>query len=281
MTPILEMKSVAKGFGPRDARTEVLHDVNLSVQPGEFVAIVGFSGSGKSTLMSLLAGMTKPDAGEILYKGTPVTGPAPERAIVFQNYSLLPWLSVFGNISLAVDQVFASWPADKRREHVENYIALVNLTPARDRKPRELSGGMRQRVAVARALAVNPDVLLLDEPLGALDALTRGTLQDEIGRMCQQENKTVVLITNDVDEAILLADRIIPLIPGACATLGEAFAVNIPRPRDKKELNHNLDYRRIRNGVTDYLLNARRDRGGQVASEMNLPLPALTPVLLT
>jgi nitrate/nitrite transport system ATP-binding protein len=230
----LELKNVSKGFGG----APVLADINLNIEKGEFVAIVGFSGAGKTSLISLIAGLLKPDGGTLSLNGLEITGPGPDRGIVFQNYSLLPWLSVFENILLAVDQVNPNWSTGKKKEHVEKYITMVNLTPARDKKPSELSGGMRQRVSVARALAMDPQILLLDEPLSALDALTRATLQDEISRIWQKDQKTVVLITNDPDEGIYLADRIIPLTAGPGATLGPSFRVEIPRPRNRKAINH-------------------------------------------
>src|SRR5438874_5408945 len=203
----LELKNVNKNFGPHS----VLKDINLGIEKGEFVAIVGFSGAGKTTLINLIAGLLRPDSGTVTLNDLEITAPGPDRGIVFQNYSLLPWLSVYENVRLAVDEVFPNWSTSKKDHHVEKHIGMVNLTAARDKRPAELSGGMRQRVAVARALAMDPDVLLLDEPLGALDALTRGTLQAEIERIWMASRKTVVLITNDVDEAVLLADRIIPL----------------------------------------------------------------------
>jgi nitrate/nitrite transport system ATP-binding protein len=175
---------------------------------------------------------------------------------VFQNYSLLPWLTVEENVRLAVDQVFPDWTAEQRRAHVDKYVAMVNLAPARRKRPSQLSGGMRQRVSVARALAMNPAVLLLDEPLSALDALTRATLQDEIERIWEEDQKTVLLITNDVDEGILLADRIIPLSAGPGATLGPPVRVDIPRPRDRKALNHDPRFKTIRSEVLHYLLGA-------------------------
>lgn len=250
----LELTGVSKGFGPEGARTEVLSDIHLTIERGEFVAVVGYSGAGKTTLISLIAGLIKPDAGTILLDGRPITGPGPDRGVVFQNYSLLPWMTVTENVYLAVDQVFADWPAARKRAQVERYIAMVNLTPARDKKPGQLSGGMRQRVSVARALATDPQILLLDEPLSALDALTRATLQDEIGRIWRRDRKTVLLITNDVDEGILLADRIIPLGAGPRATLGPAVAVDIARPRDRKAINHDPRFRRVRNDVIEYLV---------------------------
>lgn len=267
----LELNGVSKGFGFGAKRAEVLHDINLRLNEGEFVAIVGYSGSGKTTLMSLIAGLTHPDGGEVKLRGELIREPSPERAIVFQNYSLLPWLSVFDNIALAVDEVFRSEPAESRRARVEQVIATVNLTPARDKRPRELSGGMRQRVSVARALVMNPRILLLDEPLSALDALTRATLQDEIGRLWAEDRKTVVLITNDVDEGILLADRIIPLSAGPRATFGPAVAVDLPRPRDRKALNHDPRFKEIRREVLGFLLGAGAHPKAAVTRRLVLP----------
>ena len=273
--PLLEIKGVSKGFGPAKARTEVLHDLHLEVEQGEFVAIIGYSGAGKTTLMSLILGLQFPDTGEVLLKGKKVTGPGPDRGIVFQNYSLLPWLTVYENIALAVDQVFPQWTPAERRTHIEKYIAMVNLTPATRKVPSELSGGMRQRVSVARALAMQPEILLLDEPLSALDALTRANLQDEINRICQEEKKTVILITNDPDEAILLADRVIPLTAGPRATLGPSIPITIPRPRLRAEINTNYDFKQTRSEVVDYLLKARcKDRA---ATSLKLVLPDLIP----
>src|SRR5690348_4445465 len=188
--PFLELNRVSKSFGG----APVLADVNLSIERGEFVAIVGYSGSGKTTLISLIGGLLKPDRGTVKLNDLEITEPGPDRGIVFQNYSLLPWLTVYENIALAVDQVFPNYAPERKRQHVEKFIGLVNLTAAREKLPRQLSGGMRQRVSVARALAMDPQILLLDEPLSALDALTRSTLQDEIERIWEAEKKTVVLI---------------------------------------------------------------------------------------
>src|SRR5687767_9156800 len=243
----LELTNVGKAFGG----PPVLENLNLSIERGEFVAIVGYSGSGKTTLISMIAGLQKPDTGTVRLNDLEITEPGPDRGVVFQNYSLLPWLTVFENIAVAVDQVFPNYAPEKKRQHVERAIALVNLTPARDKKPAQLSGGMRQRVSVARALAMDPQILLLDEPLSALDALTRATLQDEIERIWSVDKKTVVLITNDVDEALLLADRIIPLTPGPGATLGESVIVDIPRPRDRTAINHNDRFKTIRREITE------------------------------
>ncbi len=253
----LSAKGVSKSFGTGKQLTEVLSDINLEMEEGEFLAIVGFSGSGKSTLINLMAGLITPDTGEMVLDGKPIQGPGPDRGIVFQNYSLLPWMTVYENVALAVNQVFQDWSAQKRKEHTLKYIEMVNLTPAIPKKPHELSGGMRQRVSVARALAMNPRILLLDEPLGALDALTRATLQGEIERIWSADKKTVVMITNDVDEAMLLADRIIPLKPGPKATLGPAFEVDIPRPRKRAELNSNEQFKHTRNELINYLSDCR------------------------
>jgi nitrate/nitrite transport system ATP-binding protein len=275
-TVALELKGVGKGYGTGARRTEVLNDINLRIVEGEFVAIVGFSGSGKTTLISLMAGLIEADAGELLCNGKTIEGPGPDRGVVFQNYSLMPWMTVRQNVALAVDQVFKDAPKAERAARVEKYIAMVNLTPAMDKRPAELSGGMRQRVSVARALAASPDILLLDEPLSALDALTRSKLQDEIIRIWRQEKKTVVLITNDVDEGIIMADRIIPLKPGPNATLGPEFRVALPRPRDRQAINHSPEFKRIRREVTQYLMQISHER--EVATSDNIiSLPTVLP----
>jgi nitrate/nitrite transport system ATP-binding protein len=275
----LELRNVKKSFGTGDARTEVLSNINLEIPEGELVAIVGFSGSGKTTLVNMIAGLEKPDSGEVLLRGKPVLGAGPDRGVVFQNYSLLPWLSVAENVGVAIDSVHKKLSKDERKAMIERYIAMVNLTPAMQKKPRELSGGMRQRVSVARALAMNPDVLLLDEPLAALDALTRATLQTEIERIFLRDRKTVLLITNDVDEGMLLADRIIPLTPGPGATLGPAFPVNLERPRDRTALNRDPEFRRVRNSVLAYLTDVREKARAKLAAneEKLLALPAIKP----
>ncbi|TYC65397.1 ATP-binding cassette domain-containing protein [Stappia sp. BW2] len=267
----LEISGVSKSYGQGADRTQVLDDINLKVEEGEFIAIVGFSGTGKTTLISLLAGLIEPDKGGIIFKNKEIDGPHPDRGVVFQSYSLMPWLTVFGNVALAVDSVFRKKSSAERKAICDKYIEMVGLGHARDRKPSELSGGMRQRVAVARALAMQPELLLLDEPLSALDALTRAKLQDEFAAICDEEKKTIVLITNDVDEAILLADRIIPLKPGTPATLGPEFKVSFQRPRDRGELNHDDDFIRLRAEVTAYLMEAGSERGADLEREIVLP----------
>lgn len=265
--PYLELKNVVKSYDSN----AVLKDINLSVEKGEFVAIVGYSGAGKTTLISLIAGLTKPDSGTLTLNDLEITAPGPDRGVVFQNYSLLPWLTVFENIYLAVDQCFPNWSVAKKTDHTDRHIAMVNLTSARAKRPGELSGGMRQRVSVARALAMDPQILLLDEPLSALDALTRATLQDEISRIWQENKKTVLLITNDPDEGIYLADRIIPLTAGPAATLGPSFTVDLPRPRDRKALNHDPAFKRIRREVMEFLLSSGSRRHTTVSRKLILP----------
>ena len=274
--PFLEISGVSKSYGEGANRTDVLEDINLKVEEGEFIAIVGFSGTGKTTLISLLAGLIEADQGGVIFKGKELDGPSPDRGVVFQSYSLMPWLSVTGNVSLAVDTVFRKKSAKERKAICDKYIEMVGLAHARDRKPAELSGGMRQRVAVARALAMQPELLLLDEPLSALDALTRSKLQDEFAAICEQEKKTIVLITNDVDEAILLADRIIPLKPGAKATLGPEFEVPFKRPRDRGELNHDDDFIKLRADITEYLMAVGAERGADM--ERDIVLPNIVPI---
>ena len=274
--PSLEFKGVSKSYGTGAERTVVLNDINLRIAEGEFVAIVGFSGSGKSTLISLIAGLQQADAGEVLIKGKAIDGPGPDRGVVFQNYSLMPWMTVRQNVALSVDQVFKNASKAERMARVEKYIDMVNLTPAMEKRPAELSGGMRQRVSVARALAASPDILLLDEPLSALDALTRSKLQDEIIRIWSQEKKTVVLITNDVDEGIIMADRIIPLNPGPNATLGPEFPVTLPRPRDRAAINHSPEFKRIRREVTQYLIQVGAEKNA-AADDKIVTLPSVLP----
>ena len=274
--PSLEFRGVCKSFGEGAQRNVVLEDINLQIREGEFVAIVGFSGSGKSTLISLIAGLQFAEKGEVLRNGQRIAGPGPDRGVVFQNYSLMPWMTVRQNVALSVDQAFGHASQTERTARVEKYIDMVNLTPAMDKRPAELSGGMRQRVSVARALAASPDILLLDEPLSALDALTRSKLQDEIIRIWSQEKKTVVLITNDVDEGIIMADRIIPLNPGPNATLGPEFIVTLPRPRDRTAINHSPEFKRIRREVTQYLMQVGAAKNAAVEGNVAI-LPKVLP----
>jgi len=254
----LEVRGLRKSFTTSRGTTHVLGGVDLSMEEGEFVAVVGYSGSGKTTLVSLIGGLLEPDAGEIALDGMHVHGPGPDRGIVFQQYSLLPWMTVYENVALAVDAVNPGLSVHERKRLTEEFIALVNLVPAMRKRPRELSGGMRQRVAVARGLAMGPKLLLMDEPFSALDALTRATLQDELLRLWGEHRSTVILITNDVDEAILLADRIYPMTPGPGAVLGPAIDVALPRPRQRRHMSLTPAYQKVRQALVEFLRACRR-----------------------
>ncbi|MCG7519824.1 ABC transporter ATP-binding protein [Ruegeria sp. Ofav3-42] len=269
---IMSFKNASKSFGEGAERTDVLKGIDLDVQKGEFLVILGFSGTGKTTLINLMAGLDTPTGGEVTFKGAPIKGPGPERGVIFQNYSLMPWLTVSGNVGLAVDTVFPGLSKAEKAEKVAHYVQMVGLSHAATRRPAELSGGMRQRVNVARALSMNPEVLLLDEPLSALDALTRANLADEIEHIWEADKKTCVLITNDVDEAIILADRIIALNPDG--TLGHEFRVTIPRPRDRGAMNNDETFKNLRADVTKYLM----DVGIEAKVEGSRILPDVTPI---
>ena len=272
MRPILELSGVSKSFGRAHERATILRDVNLTVQEGDFVSIIGYSGSGKSTLINLIAGLLKPSVGSVMMDGRTIDGPGPERGIVFQNYSLLPWLTVTENVRLAVDQLFPAMSAQERKDYTAKYVDMVKLTPAAGKYPNELSGGMRQRVSVARTLAANPRVLLLDEPLSALDALTRATLQDEIADIWHKHRTTVIWITNDPDEALLVADRVIPLLPGINgATLGGEISVTIPRPRFRNEVLKSQEFKDLKLQLVETLLNAKRDTIPTVVKKLAAP----------
>jgi len=277
--PHLELRGVGKSFHDANGTTEVLHGIDLTVAAGEFLAILGFSGSGKTTLVSAIAGLDSYE-GEILINGKAVTGPGTDRGVVFQSYSLMPWLTVEENVALAVNAVHPDISKSERRQLVTDTVELVGLTHAKDRRFKELSGGMRQRVAVARALAGKPEILLLDEPLSALDALTRAKLQDEIERIRAQESRTIVLITNDVDEALLLADRIALLEPGPAAGIAEIVDVTLDRPRLRTELNNDLVYTDLRRRIVqrlDELSNASE----LLTESGSAVLPAIEPADLS
>lgn len=264
--PILTLKNVSKSY----PGTKVLNDINLEVKEGEFISVLGFSGTGKTTLISLIAGLIQPDSGEVAIRGKKVEGPSAETSLVFQSYSLLPWLSVFDNVKLAVDAVHKDKSAEEKKKLIEDTIKLVGLGHAMDRKPSELSGGMRQRVSVARALAMQPEILLLDEPLSALDALTRSKLQDEIDRIREQEKRTIILITNDVDEALLLSDRIAILDP-IHGTIAKIYDVDLQRPRDKAALNNDDHFKSQRANIANYLSSLNEGKSNVISLETVLP----------
>ncbi len=275
--PILSISGLTKRYrGQSGGVSDVLGGINLEIEEGEFVAILGFSGAGKTTLISAIAGLIEADAGEILLRGKPIDGPDKDRGLVFQSYSLFPWLSVEANVALAVDAVHKDKSAAERQALVRQKVELVGLDHAMDRKPAQLSGGMRQRVAVARALAMEPEILLMDEPLSALDALTRAKLQDEIERIRKEEKRTILLVTNDVDEALLLADRIAVLTPAPAARIGQIFDVALPRPRDREAMNDSKAFQALRAEIVGYL-------GSLVAGQVRTVddygrLPNVTPL---
>lgn len=271
----LELNNIHKSYGQGGHTSEVLSNINLSIEEGEFVAIVGFTGSGKTTLVNLINGLIEPTKGEVLFKGEPVSGTSHERGVIFQNYSLLPWLTVGQNVYMAVKEAFPKKSKKELNDIMKDYVEMVSLTHAINKRPKELSGGMRQRVAVARALAMKPEMIIMDEPLGALDALTRGNLQDEILNIWGKEKRTALLITNDVDEGIYMADRIIPLRPGPNATLGPEFKIDIDRPRDKTEMNDNSNFKNTRNAIIEYLMDIGNERKSE--AQETIVLPELEP----
>lgn len=271
---LLELRRAGKSFGTARGTREVLGSVDFAVDEGEFVSVVGYSGSGKTTLINLLSGLAQPSHGEVLLRGEKLNGFAPDASIVFQNYSLLPWFSSFENVRLAIEAAHPDWPASRQKEQAEKYLSMVGLSGALHKKPRQLSGGMRQRVSIARAFAVEPAVMFLDEPFGALDALTRATLQAELASLCSQAGRTVtaVMVTNSVEEAILLSDRIVPMSKGPAATLGPAVAVDLPRPRSVAELSHDPAAIAIEAKLIDYLssIDPKRAKASSALTPQNV-----------
>ena len=250
----IEIQGVEQRFRTPLGSFLALRDVNLSVARGEFITLIGHSGCGKSTLLNLIAGLATPTQGALLCAQREIKGPGPERAVVFQNHSLLPWLTCYENVHLAVERVFASTESKAQlRGRTEAALAMVGLAAAAQKRPGEISGGMKQRVGIARALSMEPKVLLMDEPFGALDALTRARLQDELLSIVQKTHSTVVMVTHDVDEAVLLSDRIVMLTNGPAATVGEVLRVDIPRPRNRVELAEDPAYVHARKAVIDFL----------------------------
>jgi nitrate/nitrite transport system ATP-binding protein len=251
----VEVRNISKSFTSNGSVRKVLQDVNLFVEEGEFVSIVGFTGSGKTTLMSIAAGFLPADSGIVKIGGQDTHGVQPNSAVVFQNYSLLPWFSALENVRLAVGAAFPAWTRAQQIAHAEKYLETVGLQKALHRRPSQLSGGMRQRVAIARAFATEPSILFLDEPFSALDALTRSTLQQELARLCSQAGKTVttIMITNNLDEALLLSDQIVPMTRGPAAKLSSPISVRLSRPRSESQLLHDPAAVRIRSEVVEFL----------------------------
>jgi len=266
--PFLEIKALAKRFPTKSGELTVFEDVSFGVERGEFVCIIGHSGCGKSTILNVLAGLDAPSAGEVLMAGKEVRGPALERGIVFQNYSLFPWRSALSNVMFGVAARWPGWSRDRVRDHSQKYLHMVGLKDGIEhRKPSQLSGGMRQRVAIARAFAIEPKLLLLDEPFGALDALTRGTIQDELLKICAETHQTVFMITHDVDEAILLADRILLMTNGPQARVAESVQVSIERPRERASIVHDPGYYRIRTHLVDFLVSRSAELSGSSTAD--------------
>ncbi len=250
----IDIQHVEQTFKTKKGLFPALKDINLTVAKGEFVTLIGHSGCGKSTLLNLIAGLTTPTHGVLLCADREIAGPGPERAVVFQNHSLLPWLTCFENVYLAVERVFAATESKAQlKARTESALALVGLTAAAQKRPGEISGGMKQRVGIARALSMEPKVLLMDEPFGALDALTRAKLQDELLEIVAATQATVVMVTHDVDEAVLLSDKIVMLTNGPAATIGEVLAVELPRPRKRVALADDAQYQQYRKAVIDFL----------------------------
>ena len=252
--PYLKLDHVSKSFQRGANSTEVLRDINLTIAHGEYASIIGHSGCGKSTLLNIVAGLTPVSEGAVLLENQEVNSPGPERAVVFQNHSLLPWLTVYENVSLAVNKVFGARKSRAERdEWIRHNLALVHMTHALDKRPSEISGGMKQRVGIARALAMEPKILLLDEPFGALDALTRAHLQDSVMDIHMRLKNTMIMITHDVDEAVLLSDRIVMMTNGPAATIGEVLTVGLERPRRRLDLVNDATYAHCRAAVLEFL----------------------------
>ncbi len=247
------LENVNMRFVTKKGVFEALKDVNLNIQQGEFVSIIGHSGCGKSTVLNLIAGLLEPSSGHLFCAGREIAKPGPERAVVFQNHSLLPWLTCFENVYLAVERVFGSETKVNLEARTYAALELVGLSHAADKRPNEISGGMKQRVGIARALSMEPKVLLLDEPFGALDALTRATLQDELMKIMAKSGATAVMVTHDVDEAVLLSDRIVMMTNGPSAGIGDILTVDLPKPRNRLELAENKDYNHLRSEVLRFL----------------------------
>jgi nitrate/nitrite transport system ATP-binding protein len=269
------VEGLSKVYPSKQQDTVVFEDVNIGIDKGEFVCIIGHSGCGKSTILNVLAGLDEPTLGAVTMDGKEVAGPSLDRGVVFQNYSLLPWLNTLDNVNFGVKARFPQWTSKEVDEHSSKFLSMVGLSEALDKKPSELSGGMRQRVSIARAFATSPKLLLLDEPFGALDALTRGVIQDELIKIWSETQQTVFMITHDVDEAILLADRILLMSNGPNARVAESVTINISRPRNRANIIEDPNYYKIRNHLVNFLINrssdisSSADNSGGVTLEVN------------
>lgn len=276
---LLDLTQLGMRFPTPNGEFIALKNVDLQIQKGEFISLIGHSGCGKSTVLNLIAGLHLPTDGGVIVDGKEVSGPGPERAVVFQNHSLLPWLTVYQNVELAVKQIASQYAGSQNlqqwvKEQVEHYLELIQMSHAADKKPDEISGGMKQRVGIARALALKPKVLLMDEPFGALDALTRAHLQDSLMQIQAELNNTVIMITHDVDEAVLLSDKIVMMTNGPAATIGEVLDVNLARPRNRVELADDPQYQKCRQSVLRFLYEKQSKPSVKPSSTES---PATTP----
>ena len=253
--PFLEIKDVSKVYPTKKGPFTVLDGVNLNVGQGEFICVIGHSGCGKSTLLNMVSGFNFPSSGQVLLEGQPITKPGPDRMVVFQNYALLPWRTAFENIYLAVNAVSPNKPEAEKRAIVRDHLTMVGLADAMDKKPPQMSGGMRQRVSIARALAIRPKVLILDEPFGALDAITKEELQEELLKIWGDNRCTVLMITHDIDEALFLADKLVMMTNGPHAKIGEVMPIPFSRPRDRSRIMEDPQYYQLRNHALDFLFN--------------------------
>ena len=261
MKKIVQIENVGQVFNTKSGPFTALRDITLDIHEGESVSLIGHSGCGKSTLLNLIAGLTRPTSGVMLCDGREIAGPGPERAVVFQNHSLLPWLTCYDNVYLAVDRVFGAKEGKaKLKQRTQEALALVGLSHAETKFPHEISGGMKQRVGIARALSMEPRILLMDEPFGALDALTRAMLQDELVKILAATRATMVMVTHDVDEAVLLSDRVVMLTNGPAATIGEILDVKLERPRDRLALAELPEFAHCRAAVLDFLYKKQLKR---------------------
>ncbi|WP_338462600.1 nitrate ABC transporter ATP-binding protein [Synechococcus elongatus IITB7] len=253
--PFLVVENVSKIYETPKGPYTVLDGVNLTVQEGEFICVIGHSGCGKSTLLNMVSGFNQPSYGSVRLKGKEIDRPGPDRMVVFQNYALLPWMTAFENVYLAVDCVNPQMREGEKREIVREHLAMVGLTEAADKKITQISGGMKQRVAIARALSIRPEVLILDEPFGALDAITKEELQEELLKIWNDHRCTVLMITHDIDEALFLADRLVMMTNGPSAKIGEILEIPFPRPRDRERIMEDPQYYDLRNYALDFLYN--------------------------
>jgi nitrate ABC transporter ATP-binding subunit len=251
----LQLENVSKVYPTPKGPYPVLQNINLNVEQGEFICLIGHSGCGKSTLLNMVSGFQQPTAGSVTLRSQPILGPGPDRMVVFQNYALLPWRSVFDNVYLAVKTVYPNKPEAEKRAIVRDHLAMVGILEAADKMPTQISGGMKQRVAIARALAIRPEVLILDEPFGALDAITKEELQEELLTIWNDHRCTVLMITHDIDEALFLCDRLVMMTNGPAATIGEVLNIPFERPRDRVQIMEDPVYYELRNYVLNFLYN--------------------------